>query len=216
MIISITDYEQLFPTSNMLPYLKHVSDNSLRSGLIKWDTAESFMWASTFNGDFAAFKIQDFSIGKKLPTTLELDVKQYDNIRTSLSLWPSGTARKYFPNDVSKQPHHEYLEVVIDGGVYSSLNYDEDQLRQLICNATLQEINYYQNKLAEALNQKSARWAHETPTKEFPFRIYLYGTDDFSMSKLCSSLTDCETILEDVGKNPFFMTLRKYNFHFSN
>ncbi len=216
MIISIEDYTKKFIASAMIPYLMRVSENSARCGLVQWDDTEAFMWAGAYDGDFVAFAINDFSNHDKLPSTLELDVKQYDYIRTQLSLWPHGTARKYFPDIASDTSFYEYLECYVGETKCSSSNYDTDQLRDLICRATLQEISYYQNALAETLHKRAPRWNAETPTKEFPFRVYLYGTDDFSMSKLCSSLADCNKIIEDISENPRFATLDKYNFHFSN
>lgn len=210
-VISIAEYS----TRGFDPsFPEYLAQNSYVSGMIEWEPDEAFRWAGEFDGGFVFAMIKDYR-GKPLQSCLQIDVAHYNNLRTHLYLWPSGTARKYFPEITSKYPNHEYIECELNGIQCSSTNYTEDQLRELITRATIEEIAFYQRNLQRRRGEYRCN-SSEQASLEFPFKIYLCGTDDFSMTKYFSNLEECEMVLADISANPNFETLEKYCFHFSN
>lgn len=159
----------------------------IESGMIKWNRNEAGSWGGPWKGNYALFVASDHTMVYKLPTQREVEAgwERY------------ATYSQYnFPYRISKDLNRSVTYL---------------QRKELISQLTEQELIEYERKVHETY-QHCIEEINFYPTIERPYRLYMCGNDDMSMSTTFEREEEMLTAIKDITDNPTFATLDKYGF----
>ena len=217
MILSHAEYHKQFKNlDGMFEYTKpHTSDNVVLSGFMKWDDDDACGWGGPYIGNFVCFKITD-NRKNRLQKIEEVNKQQRDFYIYGTWSWPHGILKKYFDAELLTDCGN-YFKCYVDDQLCSRSKLSEEELTHLLDESLLHEYYHYKAAVAniETTLEKDP-WYKEQPTKEYPFKIYMFGTDDCSFTRCCRDKHEARDIIDRLEKNPNFGFLKELDFVFTN
>jgi len=186
------------------------------SGMIDWkNKEEAACWGGAWEERYAACKITDYTLCLDIPTIEMVNCQENKFYNYSLHYIQFQALKRMFGwrKDFIDAGHYGYfLLSTKDGKECSRSELTHAELETFLRNATPEELAYREQKIKK---ENKHIWWKETPTKEFPVKIYMFGNDDCSYSKMCKNENEAIKIVNEIIKHPKMEYIHK-NFVFTN
>lgn len=220
MILTNEEYFKKFPDKDncwkkyVEPSDKRKDCKCLQYGFMLW-TDEPERWAGDYEGGYVAFQCWAY----KSPTLKSIKTireEQLNYIHYNLYAWPYRTIEKYFKKDelLFNNDGHAYgFKCYVGETLCCDSKFTPEQLKYLLTVASIEEIEHYKKQINEPIYEY---WDITSPSKEKPYRIYMYGTDDCSYSSLFATKKAMFSALKSLDNNPSWDNLSSLGFVFTN
>lgn len=194
----------------------------IMSGMIDWkDEEDASNWAGPWDKRYVGCKIENYSLTLDLPTIAMIKEEERKFWFYNSSNIRRDVFRRIFkdhpdfPHEYDKQTKNAFYLIMkaTTGQECSRMEMTQEEVDYFLANATEEEKRYREMEIEN--KTKNLNLWKETPTKEFPVKIYLFGNDDLSYSKVCYNVKEAEKIVNEIIEKPKMKYIYD-NFVFTN
>jgi hypothetical protein len=181
-------------------YLRRLCQGKLINCMIAWNSEEAFRWSGPWQGNHVLCSVDDARC--RSPYTLKTAQETVDFLRRM-----EEHSAFLFPSRLTKILHKDKPSQID--------KISDEDMAWLLQAMSLDERKTREQKL-ETCFAKIERERYSHPSSDYPYRVYLCGTDDTSYSRCYASEHEAMNAIQSLAHTPTFENLEALGLMFTN